>query len=78
MDSGDFTAQLAQFSSLEQLTNISEQFETLSTAQADLNNSQAVNYIGRTILAYGTRRSSPTVTWTPCRLHLLIGRMKFS
>ncbi len=53
MDSGDFTAQLAQFSSLEQLTNISEQFETLSTAQADLNNSQAVNYIGRTILAYG-------------------------
>jgi flagellar basal-body rod modification protein FlgD len=53
MDSADFTAQLAQFSSLEQLSNINEQFKALSTAQADLNNSQAVNYIGRTILAYG-------------------------
>ena len=53
MDSGDFTAQLAQFSSLEQLTNINEQFAALSTAQSDLNNSQAVNYIGHTILAYG-------------------------
>ena len=53
MDSGDFTAQLAQFSSLEQLTNINEQFAALSTAQSNLNNSQAVNYIGRTILAYG-------------------------
>ena len=53
MDSADFTAQLAQFSSLEQLTNMSEQLEALATAQSDLNNSQAVSYIGRTVLANG-------------------------
>lgn len=53
MDSADFTAQLAQFSSLEQLTNMSEQLEALASAQTDLNNSQAVSYIGRTVLANG-------------------------
>ena len=53
MDSADFTAQLAQFSSLEQLTNMNEQLEALVTAQSNLNNSQAVSYIGRTVLAEG-------------------------
>jgi flagellar basal-body rod modification protein FlgD len=53
MDSADFTAQLAQFSSLEQLTNMNDQLEALATAQSDLNNSQAVSYIGRTVLSTG-------------------------
>ena len=53
MDSADFTAQLAQFSSLEQLTNMNAQLEALATAQTALNNSQAVGYIGRTVLANG-------------------------
>jgi len=53
MDSADFTAQLAQFSSLEQLTNMNEQLEALAVAQTDLNNSQAVSYIGRTVLCNG-------------------------
>ena len=53
MDSADFTAQLAQFSSLEQLTNMNEQLEALTSAQSSLNNSQAVTYIGRTVLSKG-------------------------
>ena len=53
MDSADFTAQLAQFSSLEQLTNMSDQLKTLTAAQAALNNSQAVTYIGKTVLCNG-------------------------
>lgn len=53
MDSADFTAQLAQFSSLEQLTNMNEQLGAMATAQAALNNSQAVAYIGRTVLSEG-------------------------
>jgi len=53
MDSTDFTAQLAQFSSLEQLTNMSDQLKNLAAAQTALNNSQAVAYIGRTVLSEG-------------------------
>ena len=53
MDSTDFTAQLAQFSSLEQLTNMNTQLGALATAQTALNNSQAVAYIGRTVLSDG-------------------------
>ena len=53
MDSTDFTAQLAQFSSLEQLTNMSGQLEELTTAQTAFTNSQAVGYIGHTVLSNG-------------------------
>lgn len=53
MDSADFTAQLAQFSSLEQLTNMSTQLGELTATQAALTNSQAVAYIGRTVLSNG-------------------------
>lgn len=53
MDSADFTAQLAQFSSLEQLTNMNAQLEALTVSQSALNNSQAVAYIGRTVLSNG-------------------------
>lgn len=54
MDSTDFTAQLAQFSSLEQLTNMNEQLEALATAQSSLNNTQAVAYIGHSVLTKGS------------------------
>lgn len=53
MDSADFTAQLAQFSSLEQLTTMNSQLSELTEAQTALNNSQAVAYIGRTVLSNG-------------------------
>jgi len=53
MDSADFTAQLAQFSSLEQLTNMNSQLEELAVKQTAVNNSQTVSYIGRTVLSNG-------------------------
>ena len=52
-DSVEFTAQLAQFSSLEQLGNVNENLELLQIFQASINNSQAVSLIGKEITAYG-------------------------
>lgn len=53
LDGTDFTAQLAQFSSLEQLSNMNDQLKTLGLYQASLNNSQAANLIGKEITAIG-------------------------
>lgn len=53
LDGTDFTAQLAQFSSLEQLTNINDQLETLGLYQASLNNAQSISLIGKEITAIG-------------------------
>jgi len=52
-DSTEFTAQLAQFSSLEQLSNVNENLELLQHFQASINNSQAVSLIGKEITAKG-------------------------
>jgi flagellar basal-body rod modification protein FlgD len=53
MEGTEFTAQLAQFSSLEQLSNVNENLEYLHMYQASLNNSQAMGFIGKTILGTG-------------------------
>lgn len=52
-DSTEFTAQLAQFSSLEQLNNINTNLDTLKLYQASINNAQAVGFIGKEILVNG-------------------------
>ncbi|UCD77008.1 MAG: hypothetical protein JSW26_16440 [Desulfobacterales bacterium] len=52
-DSVEFTAQLAQFSSLEQLGNVNDNLQELKNFQASINNSQAVSLIGKTITAAG-------------------------
>ncbi len=52
-DSTQFTAQLAQFSSLEQLGNINDNLGGLQLSQTALNNSQAVNFIGKTVTSSG-------------------------
>jgi flagellar basal-body rod modification protein FlgD len=52
-DSTQFTAQLAQFSSLEQLSNINSTLNTLQLYQASNNNAQAVGFIGKDIVANG-------------------------
>ena len=49
----EFTAQLAQFSSLEQLSNINDNLENMELFQATMTNSQAVSYIGKEITAQG-------------------------
>ncbi len=46
MEDREFIAQMAQFSSLEQMTNMSRQFAELS---ATMKNAQAVNLVGRSV-----------------------------
>ena len=53
MESTEFTAQLAQFSSLEQLTNMNKNLDYLRLYEASINNAQAVNFIGKTVKASG-------------------------
>ena len=53
MESTEFTSQLAQFSSLEQLTNMNESLEYLQLYQSSINNAQAVGFIGKTVKATG-------------------------
>ena len=52
-DSTEFTAQLAQFSSLEQLGNVNDNLEYLKLAVASANNTEAVSLIGKEIIATG-------------------------
>jgi flagellar basal-body rod modification protein FlgD len=52
-DSTEFTAQLATFSSLEQLQNINSTLADVSASQSVLTNSQAVDYIGKKIQGLG-------------------------
>jgi len=52
-DSVEYTAQLAQFSSLEQLNNVNQNLEYLQLYQASINNIQAVSFIGKEITATG-------------------------
>ena len=53
MESTDFTAQLAQFSSLEQLRNVNASMEYLLLFESSINNAQAVSFIGKEITANG-------------------------
>lgn len=54
MESTEFTAQLAQFSSLEQLYNVNDNLGTLESSQAAMHNNQAVSMIGKTAWAQGS------------------------
>lgn len=53
MDSQDFGAQLAQFSSLEQMTNVNENLVRLQGMQSALSASASVNLIGKRVDAEG-------------------------
>jgi len=53
MDPTEFTTQLAQFTSLEELTNVNTNLGNLLTQQATANNSLAVDFLGKTIEASG-------------------------
>jgi flagellar basal-body rod modification protein FlgD len=54
MENTEFTAQLAQFSSLEQLSNVNENLKSLISYQTSTDNSQAVGFIGKTVKAEGS------------------------
>jgi flagellar basal-body rod modification protein FlgD len=49
----EFTSQLAQFTSLEQLYNMNDNLESLGKNQGSLNNLQAVGMIGKEVVAQG-------------------------
>lgn len=70
MDSTEFTAQLAQFSSLEQLQNVNTNLEAISTSQSVLTNSQAVGFIGNTVTAIGNSVSVEEGASTPLQIDL--------
>ncbi len=53
MDSTTFTAQLAQFSSLEQLEGINDNLDNLNLSQEATNRSHAVSLIGRDVMTSG-------------------------
>lgn len=63
MDSTEFTAQLAQFSSLEQLTNVSASMQQVASLQQLANNASAAGLIGRNIKAFdGTAGKAMSVS----------------
>lgn len=53
-ESTEFTAQLAQFSSLEQLQNIDATLSGFEVYQSTLNNIQSSGFIGKTVTATGS------------------------
>jgi len=53
LEGQEFTAQLAQFSSLEQMTNINQNLEEIQKFNLAMNNSSAINLIGKKVDAPG-------------------------
>ena len=53
MDSADFTAQLAQFSSLEQQFNSNERLSELVSYQSSMSSSMSVALLGRSVTLHG-------------------------
>ena len=53
MDSTQFTSQLTQFSSLEQLTNLNTTLENVLAYQQSIQNASITDLIGRTVRATG-------------------------
>lgn len=54
MESTEFTAQLAQFSSLEQLQNINTGLDNMAVSQESLNSLQMIDFIGKDVTATGS------------------------
>lgn len=53
MDDKEFTAQLAQFSSLEEMQNISKSMQNLASSQTSSTKTNAVGFIGKEVTAAG-------------------------
>jgi flagellar basal-body rod modification protein FlgD len=70
MDSTDFTAQLAQFSSLEQLSNLNLKMEDLSARQGQLIQTQMVSAIGNEIIAAGDQVKAGGGNGADCQFEL--------
>ncbi len=55
MEHTEFVTQLSQFSSLDHLSGINSGLKTLTDTQKDINNKQAVNFIGKDVKASGSK-----------------------
>ena len=53
MSSSDFSAQLAQFSGLEQMTNVNKNLEKIYQLEMDSQHTSAINLIGKTVSSTG-------------------------
>jgi flagellar basal-body rod modification protein FlgD len=53
-DSTEFVSQLAQFSSLEQLSSVNDNLKLVQLFDQSINNSQAVTFVGKTVKASGS------------------------
>ncbi len=62
MDNTQFVAQLAQFSSLEQMQNIASAVQTLALSQAASTNSQMVSLIGKRVIVPGSEFSYDSIS----------------
>lgn len=51
--SADFSAQLAQFSALEQMSNVNKNLEDLISYQANMSKNMAINLLGKTVTIPG-------------------------
>ncbi len=69
-ESTEFTAQLAQFSSLEQLQNIDTTLNGFEVYQSTLNNIQSTGFIGKTVTATGSMVAVKGGTLDPIRFDL--------
>ncbi len=49
MEAQDFSAQLAQFSSLEQITNVNETLKTIQVSQTAMSNASMIGLIGKAV-----------------------------
>lgn len=54
VENTEFTAQLAQFTSLEQLFNINDNLKAFENLQSTLSNTQAISYLGKEVKAEGS------------------------
>jgi flagellar basal-body rod modification protein FlgD len=70
MDNTAFTGEMAQFSSLEQLTNINTNLSGLSQVTSSVNSSQAIGMIGKTIEAAGNTITMSSGVATPIAFNL--------
>jgi len=57
MSGTDFTSQLAQFSSLEQLYNVNSNLQSMQTSSGDSTRYQAMNFCGKEVTAKGDQLS---------------------
>ena len=69
----EFVAQLAQFSSLEQLTTANSSLESLYVAMASMNNASMTQLLGQEVRAYGDTFSYPGEGEVPMAVELTDG-----